>query len=82
LPKRGFTAPVGEWISGPYATRFQDEVLHQQSHVAGCIDLRTLRSWMEDPLVGSRGYAMWAVWVLERWLQMAAPKSSSLCSPV
>ena len=27
MPKRGFTAPVGAWIAGPYAGRYEDEVL-------------------------------------------------------
>src|SRR2546425_761459 len=34
LPKRGFTAPIGEWIAGPYRGRFEDEVLTAGAAVA------------------------------------------------
>ena len=27
LPKRGFTAPIGSWLAGPYADQFRDDVL-------------------------------------------------------
>jgi asparagine synthase (glutamine-hydrolysing) len=80
LPKRGFTAPIGEWIAGPYAARFRDEVLHQRSRVAAHVDVAALSACFDGRLsvsgAGDPGYALWAVWVLERWLRTTAPNSA------
>jgi asparagine synthase (glutamine-hydrolysing) len=71
LPKRGFTAPIGEWIAGPHWTRFADEVLHSGAKVASSIELRQLKLQADAHRRGEadHGYSLWAVWVLERWLQ-------------
>ena len=77
LPKRGFTVPIGEWIRGPYARLFEDEVLRPTSAVGSHIDLDEVSRTFASHRAGSMeaGYALWAVWVLERWLkgQSAAP---------
>jgi asparagine synthase (glutamine-hydrolysing) len=70
LPKRGFTAPIGDWIAGPHAARFQDEVLATSS---------ALNTWLDPADLGRRfashrakqsneSYALWAAWTLGRWL--------------
>ncbi len=70
LPKRGFTAPIGEWIAGPNADQFRDEVLGSRSLVAGHLDPQALSRRFEAHRSGAQdaGYLCWAVWVLERWL--------------
>jgi asparagine synthase (glutamine-hydrolysing) len=70
LPKRGFTVPIGEWIAGPSSQQFKDEVLYTQSAVGGCIDRAELTRMFAAHCSGERqnGFALWAVWVLERWL--------------
>ena len=70
LPKRGFTAPVGEWIGGPHADRFRDEVLRPGSAVANHVDVAELGNRFAAHRAGRTddGYTFWAVWVLERWL--------------
>jgi len=70
LPKRGFTVPIGEWIAGPYATRYTDEVLGSGSHTRGLVDHGVLRGWFEAHRAGrhDHSYALWAVWALERFL--------------
>jgi len=84
LPKRGFTAPIAEWIAGPQASLFREEVLQQRSAVSSHVDLRDLerrftahRSGMAD-----HGYALWATWVLERWMQRARNSPRPLGPPV
>ena len=74
LPKRGFTAPVSEWIAGPYASMFREEVLAPQAIIGSSIDMVDLRRRAEahGHLGSDHGYALWAVWVLERWLRQAA----------
>jgi asparagine synthase (glutamine-hydrolysing) len=71
LPKRGFNAPIGEWLAKPYARMFEDEVLASQAVVGGTVDAVELRRRFDVHRSGQRdcGYQLWAVWVLERWLQ-------------
>jgi asparagine synthase (glutamine-hydrolysing) len=70
LPKRGFTIPIGAWIAGPYAGRFRDEVLSSRAATANVLDQSDLRTRFDAQRAGSadHSYALWAVWVLERWL--------------
>src|SRR5258708_18957864 len=42
LPKRGFTVPIGQWIAGPDAKQFQDEVLDRRGALAQQIDVNEL----------------------------------------
>src|SRR5262249_49751003 len=73
LPKRGFSAPIGEWIAGPHAAQFRDEVLNRNTLVGQFIDLADLERRFSEHCDGraDHGYPMWAVWVLERWLREA-----------
>jgi asparagine synthase (glutamine-hydrolysing) len=70
LPKRGFTVPIGEWIAGPAASRFSDEVLRSRSIISQYVDSRELQRRFADHRRGdhSNSYALWSAWVLERWL--------------
>jgi asparagine synthase (glutamine-hydrolysing) len=69
LPKRGFTAPVGAWLAGPFAGMFQDEVLSTNSFVNTVCDPEIVRSLFDENRQGiaNHGYALWALWMLERW---------------
>jgi asparagine synthase (glutamine-hydrolysing) len=71
LPKRGFSAPIGEWIAGPCAALFEDEVLHEGSAIATHLDVRELarRFRAHRERRADHGYVLWASWVLERWFQ-------------
>jgi asparagine synthase (glutamine-hydrolysing) len=71
LPKRGFTAPISEWVAGPHAELFQDEVLRPHAAVAQHLDHGELAKRFQAHRDGhvDHGYTLWAVWVLERWLQ-------------
>jgi asparagine synthase (glutamine-hydrolysing) len=70
LPKRGFSAPIGEWIAGPHARMFEDEVLSPRAAIASSVDrtdvARRFRAHRQRH--ADHGHALWAVWVLERWL--------------
>jgi asparagine synthase (glutamine-hydrolysing) len=72
LPKRGFTAPVAEWLRGVGASCFRDEVLAADSRVNGLLDPSVLRAWFDEHHAGqaNHSYGLWAVWVLERWLRL------------
>jgi asparagine synthase (glutamine-hydrolysing) len=70
LPKRGFDMPIGDWIGGPHAGQFADEVLASGSRLSSCLDLRDLTRRFDAHRRGEGGhaYTLWASWVLERWL--------------
>jgi asparagine synthase (glutamine-hydrolysing) len=79
LPKRGFTVPVGEWIAGPNAAQFLDEVLDRGAVVSRHIDVRELERRFVAHRAGhaNHGYALWSTWVLERWLERTAAQATS-----
>jgi asparagine synthase (glutamine-hydrolysing) len=69
MPKRGFTAPVGRWIAGPYRSQFESEVLGSRSFVASQLDVQVARQMFQDHVRKSadNSYGLWALWMLERW---------------
>lgn len=69
LPKRGFTAPVAEWMRGPYRDWFRDEVLGTGAATRALIDRAVLDRWIDEDARGvrNRSAALWSVWCLERW---------------
>jgi asparagine synthase (glutamine-hydrolysing) len=69
LPKHGFTAPVSEWLAGPYAGRFEAEVLGAHSRISGLVDSQRVARLFHEHRAGKQDhwYALWAVWMLERW---------------
>jgi asparagine synthase (glutamine-hydrolysing) len=71
LPKRGFHAPVDGWLAGPLAEPFRGEVLAAGSAIAAHLDVRELKRRFEAHRTGraNNGYALWASWILERWLR-------------
>ena len=71
LPKRGFTAPIGEWIRGPHRDLFRDEVLASGATLNGHLDRAVLADTFDRHQHGELdgSYTLWAAWVLERWLR-------------
>jgi asparagine synthase (glutamine-hydrolysing) len=68
-PKRGFTAPVGEWMAGPYAEHFRSDVLGGGSRARGLVDVARVGRLFEEHRTGraDHSFPLWAVWMLERW---------------
>ena len=83
LPKRGFTAPVAEWIRGPYAGMFREELLQPGAQIGAHVDVRDLRRRFDEHSRGEsdHGYALWSVWILERWLRAQTEGVSSGRTP-
>jgi asparagine synthase (glutamine-hydrolysing) len=71
LPKRGFTAPIGDWIRGPHRSWFRDEVLGANARVRGLLEPRVLRRLVDEHEAGvaDHWHALWAAWMLEHWLR-------------
>jgi hypothetical protein len=59
---------------------FEDEVLRPQAMVNGSLDVEELRRRTEAhrSARAGQGYQIWAVWVLERWLQSAKTSSQGM----
>jgi asparagine synthase (glutamine-hydrolysing) len=74
LPKRGFTAPMQEWFAGAPGQMFEDEVLRPQAAVLAFVDKNDLRRRFtaHRRLEDDQSTALWALWVLERWLQSSS----------
>ncbi|HYE89230.1 MAG TPA: asparagine synthase (glutamine-hydrolyzing) [Vicinamibacterales bacterium] len=69
MPKRGFTAPVGSWLAGPYAEPFRADVLAADARSRDVVDRDRLATLFREHRTGAadHSFALWAVWMLERW---------------
>jgi asparagine synthase (glutamine-hydrolysing) len=70
LPKRGFTVPIGDWLAGPYASQFRDEVLGPGTALSMHIDVKELERRFAAHRAGqvNHAFTLWSTWVLQRWL--------------
>jgi len=73
LPKHGFSAPVDQWMAGSYAEMFRADVLRPGAAVATMVDQPRVARMFDDHRAGraDNGYALWSIWMLERWHQTA-----------
>jgi asparagine synthase (glutamine-hydrolysing) len=80
LPKHGFTAPVGAWIRGPYLGAFREEVLGADATVPMLLDARRIRMLLAEHCqrAADHSYALWAVWMLERWARVQRPEEKAV----
>jgi asparagine synthase (glutamine-hydrolysing) len=73
LPKRGFDAPVGHWMAGPYAAAVREELLSHDSTLVGVVDQDIVAKLLQAHVAGTanHSYPLWALWVLARWLRVS-----------
>ncbi len=78
MPKKGFSAPIGEWMRGPYRQWFRDEVLAPSSAVSSLLDRDLLARWVDEDQRGERdrSSALWTVWCLERWARRSHSRTA------
>jgi hypothetical protein len=65
-------------LRGAYAARFRDEVLGSSASIGDYLDRHDLARRFEIHRRGEadQSYVLWATWILERWLQTSARRSS------
>jgi asparagine synthase (glutamine-hydrolysing) len=69
-PKSGFSAPVHTWLAGRYAERFREDVLGCGARSRAVIDQGRVQHLFSEHRAGhDHSFALWAVWMLERWLR-------------
>ncbi len=70
-PKSGFTAPVGSWLAGDYAERYREDVLNGNSTSRDILDRGRVKQLFTEHLSGhDHSFALWAIWMLERWARL------------
>jgi asparagine synthase (glutamine-hydrolysing) len=74
LPKHGFSAPAGEWITGDCREQFEADVLSPRSAFSNVADVSQARRLFDEHRRGAfdRTQVLWGLWVLGRWLAISA----------
>ena len=69
--KRGFTVPVAGWMRGPLHAQLREALLGSSSFARERFGEKPLQRLLEDHRQGvsDRKEELWALWVLELWLQ-------------
>jgi len=78
LPKHGFSAPIAEWIKGPCASMFENDVCRPGAGVSSLVDSGYVRRLFDEHRSGraSHGQALWNVWMLARWMERTAAQDA------
>ncbi len=68
-PKKGFGAPVGQWLRGPLRTLLTDTLSPHRIARAGWFHAPTVGRWIDEHLAGRADHrkALYALLVLEHW---------------
>jgi asparagine synthase (glutamine-hydrolysing) len=84
LPKHGFSAPVGDWMARTYRAAFAGDVLTTTSFAASHIDIGHVRTMLDAHVRGDadHSYALWSIWMMERWAQQQAQSRFSIEVPI
>jgi asparagine synthase (glutamine-hydrolysing) len=84
LPKLGFTAPIGDWIAGASSSMYRDEMFRANSMVSSYVDMIEVERRFERhrARVHDHSYELWALWVLEGWLQQNRMLSQQSADPI
>ncbi len=79
LPKHGFSAPTGDWLTQTYAARFTDDVFRRGGAVAALLDMRRVNKMVQDHRAGlaDHSWGLWAIWMLARWDQASRQPDKS-----
>jgi asparagine synthase (glutamine-hydrolysing) len=83
-PKKGFSAPVGQWLRGPLRTLLQDELAPARVRAAGLLDADAVQRAVTEFLAGGGRTSPAGIWFLlqvqqwaQRWMRGAPVTGSS-----
>jgi asparagine synthase (glutamine-hydrolysing) len=69
-PKRGFSAPLDEWLRGPLRDWAESLLQPDTLSASGLLQTRRITAYWDDLLAGRAGYArIWPVIVFLAWQQ-------------
>src|SRR3954469_2139697 len=76
LPKHGFSAPMSEWIAGPCASRFREDVFSSAAPIRDLVDTAFVRRLFKEHRRGraDHGQVLWSIWMLAKWSEMTAAR--------
>jgi asparagine synthase (glutamine-hydrolysing) len=76
LRKHGFSAPMSEWLAGPCASRFRDDVLSNAAPIRDLVDTSIVRRLFEEHRRrrADHGQVLWSVWMLAKWCATATTR--------
>jgi asparagine synthase (glutamine-hydrolysing) len=68
-PKKGFGAPVGQWLRGPLKGLLADTLSHDRIARGGWFHAPTVTRWVDEHIAGRRDHrkALYTLLVLEHW---------------
>ena len=68
-PKKGFGAPVGQWIRGPLRAMVQDTLSERTLRAQGWVEPRAVQALLDEHFAGRADHrkALWALLVLTHW---------------
>jgi len=76
LPKHGFSAPMSEWIAGPCANRFREDVFASGAPIRDLVDTALVRRLFKEHRRrrADHGQVLWSIWMLAKWSEMTAAR--------
>jgi asparagine synthase (glutamine-hydrolysing) len=79
LPKHGFSAPMSEWIAGPCANRFREDVFSSAAPIRDLVDTTFVRRLFKEHRRrrADHGQVLWSIWMLAKWSEMASARRST-----
>lgn len=74
-PKRGFGAPVEDWLRGPLRDWAESYIQPSSLHEQGLFDSKTVQGIWKQHLAGWRNHAnlLWAILMFQAWSDSRAP---------
>jgi asparagine synthase (glutamine-hydrolysing) len=80
LPKHGFSAPMSEWLAGPCASRFREDVFSSTAPIRDLVDTTFVRRLFKEHRRrrADHGQVLWSIWMLAKWSAMTAGRRSTI----
>jgi asparagine synthase (glutamine-hydrolysing) len=73
--KHGFNVPIGEWLRGPLRPWAEDTLAESRLRRHGLLDVADVRTRLARHVSGTQdhAYALWAILMVQSWLDASLP---------